>query len=348
MGKLINEIKKPITLDQLSGKVIAIDAYNTIYQFLSIIRQPDGTPLMDSKNRVTSHLSGIFYRTLNLIENNIQPIYVFDGIPSTLKQRTISARIKKREEALEAWNKAKEEGMIESARTYAMASTRINKDIVESSKELLGYMGIPFIQAPGEGEAQGAAMTKTGIAYGSASQDYDSFLFGAVNVIRNLTISGRRKLPRKNVFINVEPELSMTEDLLRKLDLNQLQLVMLGALVGTDFNTGIEKVGPKTALKLVKENPTIRKLENAVKEKYNFEFDVPLEEIVDVFIKPDIKNINKEEFDILLKNFKPDSEKLLKFLSEEHEFSEERISSGIKKLLDSRNLGNQKGINSWM
>ncbi len=303
---------------------------------------------MDSKNRVTSHLSGLFYRTLNLIENNIQPVYVFDGIPSILKQRTISARIKKREEALEAWNKAKEEGMIDNARAYAVASTRINKEIVESSKELLGYMGIPFIQAPGEGEAQSAVMTKTGVAYVSASQDYDSFLFGAVNVIRNLTISGRRKLPRKNVFINVEPELSRTEDLLKKLEINQLQLIMLGALVGTDFNTGIEKVGPKTALKLVKENPTPQKIESIVKEKYKIEFDVPLEEIINVFKKPDVKEITQNEFDELVKKAKPQEEKLLKFLSDEHEFSQERISSGIKKLLESRNLGNQKGINSWL
>lgn len=337
-----------MALDELSGKIVAIDAYNTIYQFLSIIRQPDGTPLMDSKNRVTSHLSGLFYRTLNLIESNIQPVYVFDGIPSILKQKTISARIKKREEALESWNKAKEEGMLDSARTYAMASTRINKEIVESSKELLGYMGIPFIQAPGEGEAQSAAMTKTGIAHISASQDYDSFLFGAVSVIRNLTISGKRKLPRKNIFINVEPELSATADLLKKFEINQLQLIMLGALVGTDFNTGIEKVGPKTALKLVKENPTPEKIQSIVREKYNVEFDVPLEEIINVFEKPDVKEIKKDEFDNLIKKSKPDSEKLLKFLSDDYEFSQERISSGIKKLLDSKNLGNQKGINSWL
>ncbi len=303
---------------------------------------------MDSKNRVTSHLSGLFYRTLNLIENNIQPVYVFDGIPSILKQRTISARIKKREEALEAWNKAKEEGMIDNARAYAVASTRINKEIVESSKELLKYMGIPFIQAPGEGEAQSAVMTKTGVAYASASQDYDSFLFGAVNVIRNLTITGRRKLPRKNVFINVEPELSRTEDLLKKFEINQTQLIMLGALIGTDFNTGIEKVGPKTALKLVKENPTQKEIERVVKEKYKIEFDVPLEDIINVFKEPDVKEITTEDFEELLKKTKPDSERLLRFLSDEHEFSHERISLGIKKLLESRNLGNQKGINNWM
>ena len=130
IAKLVSEIKHELNFEELFGKTVAIDAFNTIYQFLSIIRQPDGTPLTDSKNRVTSHLSGLFYRTINLIEKNISPVYVFDGRPSVLKQRTLEARMRRREQALDAWNKAKKEGMIESARTYAMASTRINKDSV--------------------------------------------------------------------------------------------------------------------------------------------------------------------------------------------------------------------------
>ncbi len=348
ISKLVAEVKKGISFEDLSGKDIAIDAFNTIYQFLSIIRQPDGTPLTDSKNRVTSHLSGLFYRSLSLIENGVRPIYIFDGVPPVLKQRTIDARVKKRSEALEAWNKAKEEGMLDSARSHAMASTRITREIVESSKMLLEYMGVPYIQAPSEGEAQGAFMTKNGVVYASASQDYDSFLFGALNVIRNLTITGRRKLPMKNVYINIEPEMAATQELLDKLGITQKQLIMLGALVGTDFNSGIEKVGPKTALKLVKENTTPEKLEACIKEKYNTQFDVPLEEILKIFETPEVKNITQDEFDMLLKKAKPDKEKLLKFMCDEHEFSSERIENGVKKLLDSKSMGNQKGINNWM
>ena len=348
IAKLIAEVKKSISFSELSGKTIAIDAYNTIYQFLSIIRQPDGTPLTDSKNRVTSHLSGLFYRTISLIESDIKPVFVFDGIPSVLKQRTIEARVKRRTEALEAWSKAKEEGLIESARTHAMASTRITKEIVESSKKLLEYMGVPYLQAPSEGEAQGAIMTKNNLVYASASQDYDSFLFGAVNVVRNLTITGRRKLPMKNVYITVEPELAKTSDLLEHFGLTQRQLIMMGALIGTDFNTGVEKVGPKTALKIVKEYTTPKALEEYLIKKYNTALDVPLQDILDVFEKPDVKELSMEEFDSIVKKFKPDKEKILNLMCSEHEFSLERIESGVKKLLDSRNMGNQKGINSWM
>ncbi len=82
LGSLVAEVKEKIDLDDLAGRTIAIDAYNTIYQFITIIRQPDGTPLMDSKGRITSHLSGLFYRTISLVEHRITPVYVFDGIPA--------------------------------------------------------------------------------------------------------------------------------------------------------------------------------------------------------------------------------------------------------------------------
>jgi flap endonuclease-1 len=110
LSKLIS--KRRLLFDELTGKAIAIDAYNVLYQFLSIIRQPDGTPLMDAQGNVTSHLSGIFYRTIELLEYGIKPIYVFDGLPSVLKQKTIAARMKRKEEAREAFEKAKESGNI--------------------------------------------------------------------------------------------------------------------------------------------------------------------------------------------------------------------------------------------
>ena len=91
--------KKKISLDELRGKTVAIDAYNMVYQFLSIIRQPDGKPLEDANGNVTSQLSGLFYRTIDMMEKGIRPIYVFDGIPSMLKQKTITSRMRRREEA---------------------------------------------------------------------------------------------------------------------------------------------------------------------------------------------------------------------------------------------------------
>ncbi|HEY4674450.1 MAG TPA: flap structure-specific endonuclease, partial [Candidatus Bathyarchaeia archaeon] len=196
-----------VKLEDLSEKSIAIDAYNALYQFLAIIRQPDGTPLKDSSGRVTSHLSGLLYRTSNLVEMGIKPIYVFDGAPPALKEVEIKRRMKVREEALVRYERALKEGKTEEARMYAQVSSRLKDYMADDSKRLLDLMGIPWIQAPSEGEAQAAYLTKRGDADYCGSQDYDSLLFGAPKLVRNVTISGRRKLPSKNIFVEVIPEI---------------------------------------------------------------------------------------------------------------------------------------------
>ncbi len=347
LSKLVAEVKQTIGFEALSGKKVAIDAYNAIYQFLSIIRQPDGTPLVDSKNRVTSHLSGLFYRTINMIEYGITPIYVFDGVPSTMKRRTIEARMNRREEALQEWEKAREKGMIEEARAYAMASTRINKDIVESAKELLNRMGVLCLQAPSEGEAQAAQMVRAGAAYAAASQDYDLFLFGANVIARNLTISGRRKLPRKNVYVDVNPELILLDDFLSKFGITQRQAILMGILIGTDFNEGIKGVGPLTALKIVKEKKGIKEVEGYVKEKYGKEFDADPAEVEDLFANPEVEKLSAAYVDERLKSMKFSRESIVSFMCDEHGFSEERIGKFADRLSEAKQKAGQKSISKW-
>ena len=241
LGKLV--YKRKIDLEELRGKTVAIDAYNVLYQFLSIIRGPDGTPLSGPSGEVTSHLSGLFYRSIDMLEKGIKPIYVFDGIPSSLKQRTIEVRMSRKKEAMAEFEKAKEAGDVEMMRSKAMATTRITKDIVESGRALLELMGVGCIKAPSEGEAQCSWMASKGLVYAAGSQDYDTMLFGSPRVVRNLTFSGRRKLPMKNVYVNVEPEIMELEKTLEGLGLNRKQLIWLGILIGTDFNEGVNGVG---------------------------------------------------------------------------------------------------------
>ena len=343
----MGEVKKELSFDELQGKIIAIDAYNTIYQFLSIIRQPDGTPLTDSKGRVTSHLSGLLYRTTNLLNYGAIPVFVFDGIPPALKSKTIAARISRREKATEEWKTAQEKGMLAEARTHAMASTRITKEIVASAKELLGYMGMPCIQAPSEGEAQAAYLVENGVAYASASQDYDSFLFGAEIVMRNVTITGKRKLPGKNIFINVKPEKILLKDLLSKFEISRRQLVWAGMMIGTDFNDGIKGVGPKTALKIVKEAKSIEEVQNMLQSKYGTRLE-DAEEVEKVFMEPDVTKISNQEFQKLLSEASLDKENLMKFMCDEHGFSDERVNKMISLLSMAKKEKRQKGINSWM
>lgn len=344
LSKLIS--KRRLLFEELRDKTIAIDAYNVIYQFLSIIRQPDGTPLMDSHGNVTSHLSGIFYRTIDILDYGIRPIYVFDGLPSMLKQKTIMGRMKRKEDAAKAYEEAKISGDVAAMRMHAMATTRINKDIVESSKKLLDYMGIAHINAPSEGEAQASYMSKSGLVYAAASQDYDTMLFGSTYVVRNLTFSGRRKLPGKNVYINVEPEIVSFHDTLKSLGISHKQLVWLGILLGTDFNRGIKGVGPKNALKIIKEAKKIDDVKDIVKEKYNAEFELDIKEVEELFMNPEVKDMDKKEVELLLKK-SYDMEKLVGFMCGEHGFSEERVRKTAGRLATTKADLRQKGMDNW-
>ncbi len=338
--------KRKLDFEELRGKSVAIDAYNVLYQFLSIIRQPDGTPLMDSHGNVTSHLSGIFYRTIDILEYGIRPIYVFDGLPSVLKQKTTMARTKRREAAHESWEKARKEGNFEAMRMYAMASTKINKGIIESSKLLMDHMGIGYINAPGEGEAQASYMSNKGLVYAAASQDYDTLLFGSRITVRNLTFSGRRKLPRKNVYINVEPEIVSLDGTLKNLGIGQRQLIWIGIMLGNDFNEGIKGIGPKTALKIAKDSKSIEDVEKRVMEKFGAEFELDVSEVEDLFLHPEVKGMDKDEIDGLFKK-SYDMDKLIGFMCNEHGFSEERIRKTAERLSSTKKESRQKGIDGW-
>ncbi len=245
---------REIELSELRGKTVAIDAYNTIFQFLSIIRQPDGKPLQNTQGCITSHLSGILYRTANLIEAGIEPSFVFDGKPNELKAGTIEERIARREKAMEEYQQALEEGNLKKAFSKAQQTSRMTPEIKKTSRELLKLLGIPVVQAPSDGEAQGAYMCMKGDVYASASQDFDSILFGAPILVRNLTISGRRKVPGKSVYRNVKTEMIDTAALLNSLGITREQLVDVCIMIGTDFNAGVPGIGPKKGLKLIQKH----------------------------------------------------------------------------------------------
>ena len=316
--------KTTVTLDSLSGRSVAVDAYNALYQFLAIIRQPDGTPLKDHTGKITSHLSGLLYRTVNLVEVGIKPIYVFDGVPPTLKEVEIKRRMRIKEEAIIKYERALKEGKIEEARTYAQATSRLKDYMTKDSKRLLDLMGIPWIQAPSEGEAQAAYLTKKGDANYCASQDYDSLLFGAPQLLRNVTISGRRKLPRKNVYIEVQPETVELRRVLRELNITYEQLIDIGILVGTDFNPdGVKGIGPKTALKLIEKHGTLERLLPTLKEA---EFPVDPQRIRKIFLHPEVT----ENYRLAWKE--PVAEAMVDFLCREKDFSEERVRKALKKM----------------
>ncbi|AMM54729.1 flap endonuclease-1 [Pyrococcus kukulkanii] len=337
MGVPIGELipKKEIELENLYGKKVAIDALNAIYQFLSTIRQRDGTPLMDSKGRITSHLSGLFYRTINLMEAGIKPAYVFDGKPPEFKKKELEKRKEAREEAEVKWREALARGDMEEARKYAQRATRVNEMLIEDAKKLLELMGIPVVQAPSEGEAQAAYMASKGHVYASASQDYDSLLFGAPRLVRNLTITGKRKLPGKNVYVEVKPELVVLDEVLSSLKLTREKLIELAILVGTDYNPGgIKGIGPKKALEIVRHSKDPL-------AKFQKQSEVDLYAIKEFFLNPPVT----DEYKLQWKE--PDEEGILKFLCDEHDFSEERVKNGLERLRKAVKAGRQSTLESW-
>lgn len=332
--------KTKIGFKNLNGKTVAIDAYNSLYQFLAIIRQPDGTPLKDRSGRITSHLSGLFYRTAKLVELGIKVAYVFDGVPPALKEVEIKRRAKIKTEALIKYEKALKEGKKEKARTYAQMTSKIKDYMPEDSKRLLTELGVPWIQAPSEGEAQAAYLTIKGDADYCASQDYDSLLFGATSLVRNVTISGRRKIPKKRVYVEVVPEIIKLDKVLKNLDVTRKQLVDVAILVGTDFNPdGLKGVGPKTALKLIKKHGNI---ENLLPNLDNVEFPIKPKRIREIFLKPKVM----DNYELNWK--KPNVEGVIDFLCRERDFSEERVRNTLNRMSEGiKEAKSKTTLESW-
>ena len=327
---------EPRRLEDFSGKVLAIDAFNTLYQFLAIIRQPNGTPLMDRQGRVTSHLSGLIYRTSNFVEAGIRPVFVFDGEPPRLKARTLQSRGEVKRRAEREWREAVEIGDLATARTKAMQTSRLTDEMVDQSKRLLDLLGIPTVQAPGEGEAQASGMARDGTAYAAASQDFDALLFGSPRLVKNLAISGRRKLPRKEVYVEVHPEEISLEATLANLGITREQLVDMGLLMGTDFNEGVKGIGPKKALALIKKHGS---LEGALQE-----LGVDIEskdEVRKIFLHPNVL----DHVELVFRD--PDPDGVRRMLCDEFDFSPDRINAALEKFGVARSEQKQRSLDSW-
>jgi flap endonuclease-1 len=316
-------IREKTKLEAFTNKIVAIDAYNAIYQFLAIIRGPEGLHLTDTQGRVTSHITGLFYRNINFLSLGIKPVYVFDGKPPSLKSAEIEHRKQTKKDATVKYERAVSEGNMEDARKYAQQTTSMKDGMIQDSKHLLDLFGIPYIQAPSEGEATAALLTTTGQADVAASQDFDSILFGAKKLVRNFTNSGRRKLPNRNTYIEIEPEIIDYQKNLVELGITREQLIDVGILIGTDFNPdGFERIGPKTAIKMIKEYGRLEDVKQIQGQLEQIDYNA----IRKIFLKPEVANVDKIEFGEIR------YDDIIDYMSNERSFSRDRVNSSLNRL----------------
>ncbi|ENN72811.1 flap endonuclease 1 [Dendroctonus ponderosae] len=316
------------------GRKVAIDASMSLYQFLIAVRS-EGAQLTTADGEPTSHLVGTFYRTIRLLEHGIKPVYVFDGKPPEMKGGELNKRMEKRAEAQKALDKAMEAGDQAEVDKFNRRLVKVTRHHADEAKELLRLMGVPYIEAPCEAEAQCAAMVKAGKIYATATEDMDALTFGSDIVLRHLTFSEARKMPIQEIHLKI---------VLQELNLSQTEFIDFCILMGCDYTDSIRGIGPKKSIELIKNHRSIEKiLENIDKSKYPPPEDWNYEGARGLFVKPEISDPDSIE----LKWGEPDEEGMVKFLCGHRQFSEDRVRNGIKKLQKARGTSTQARLDGF-
>lgn len=225
-------------------------------------------------------------------------------------------------------------------RKFASRTTRLTKNMVDESKTLLHALGVPTIQAPSEAEAQAALLCKQKDAYAVASQDADAFLFGSPRLIRNLSVTGRRKKGNTLSYSPAKPEIILLSDLLKSLGVSQDQLIALSMLVGTDYNLGgIKGLGSHKALKLIKDHQKLDALFKAA--NWDECFDISWQEVHRLFTDPSTTT------DYRLEWHQPNADKVTNFLCGERDFSPQRVESALTMMFGSKDQRTQKSLGDF-
>ncbi|HSC27699.1 MAG TPA: flap endonuclease-1 [Vicinamibacterales bacterium] len=330
MGVVLTPIvqPQPVTLAELHGRTLAIDGNGELYQFLALIRLRDGSPLMDRQGRVTSHLSGLFFRTTRLLaESAPRLVFVFDGAPPVLKAAEIDRRREVKAEFERGRAEALARGDLAQAYAKATMTSRLSRAMVAEAIELLRLLGLPSVQAPSEGEAQAAHMARRGDAWAAVSKDYDTLLFDAPRLLRFLTIGGREFLPSQGAFRPLEPEVIELDAALRRWGIDREGLIDLALLVGTDFNPGLHGIGPKKALKLVAQYGRIEAMPAEIRKAIG-----DPEPLRRIYLAPDVT----DDYHITFKE--PDRDGLIAFLCDERQFSRDRVDAALERAFPRQRL----------
>ncbi len=278
---------------------------------------------------------GTFYRTIRLLENGIKPVYVFDGKPPELKGGELVKRAERREEAQKALQKATEAGDQAEIDKMSRRLVKVTKEHNEEAKALLKLMGVPYIEAASEAEAQCSAMVKAGKVFGVATEDMDALTFGANILLRHMTFSEARKMPVQEIHY---------EKVLKGLELEKDEFIDLCILMGCDYCDTIRGVGPKRAFELIQKHKSIEEIiKNIDTKKYELPENWNYARARELFKEPEITEIEKIE----LKWTQPDEDGLVKFLCGDKQFNEDRVRAGAQKIQKSLKTATQGRLDSF-
>ncbi|XP_073987870.1 flap structure-specific endonuclease 1 [Rhodnius prolixus] len=338
LSKLIADIAphaiKENEIKNYFGRKVAIDASMSLYQFLIAVRS-EGQQLTSADGETTSHLMGTFYRTIRLIENGIKPVFVFDGKPPKMKSGELEKRAERREEAQKELEKATEAGDAGLIDKFNRRLVKVTKQHSEECKELLKLMGVPYVDAPCEAEAQCAALVKAGKVFATATEDMDALTFGTNVLLRHLTFSEARKMPIQEFHL---------DKVLSGLEMDMNQMIDLCILLGCDYVPSIRGIGPKRAIELIRQYKNIEGvLEKIDSKKYGIPDNWEYDEARKLFKEPEVQ----DPVDIELKWTDPDEDGLVKFLCGDRNFTEDRVRNGAKKLLRGKQSSTQGRLDGF-
>lgn len=324
----------------LFGRKVAIDASMCIYQLLVAVRTGIDN-LTNEDGMVTSHLSGLFYRTIRLIELGIKPIYVFDGKPPSMKGGELAKRAEAKRAAEESMKKAEEEGNLELAEKFARRVNRITPEMMAACRSLVRAMGVPVVEAPCEAEAQCAELVKNGLAFATASEDMDSLTFGTNRLVRQMWSGVSSSAQKKGQ----KPTIFALDVALEDLQLSMDEFVDLCILCGCDYVDGIRGVGVVKALSMIRQHKDLAIIveELRASPKYEVPDPYPVDQLREMFFKPEVTPAK----DVVLKWSKPDEAAIKKVMVEENQFDETKIENGIKRLVEARKTSNQVRVDSF-
>ena len=313
---------REVSFDELDGTFVAVDAHNWLYRYLTTtVKFTDERVYTTDDGEEVANLIGVVQGLPKFFEHDLTPVFVFDGGITELKSDEVQRRREERESAQERLEDARDRGDAVAAARLEARTQRLTDVIQETTRGLFDRLDVPYVEAPAEGEAQCAYMARVGDVDYAGSEDYDTLLFGAPLTLRQLTSSGN-------------PELMDLEATLAELDLTLEQLVDVAILCGTDFNEGISGVGPKTAVKEIKEHGDLWGVLDAR------DTEIPdAEQVRQLYFDPPVTT--GYEFDEAID---PDVAAAKQYVTDEWEIPAEEVARGFERLEEALT---QTGLDRW-